>query len=238
MDLKEQIIGEYLTRGCGFRKLAAKYGISRITICKCVMIHQGIHNLPPPQDIRSIKLNLYAYMQDFISYAKSHHIELFRNGSCQFCGARVKGGVFECHENVHHLSEILDFNNPKHYETRFLSVDALALQHCELHGLWNNHIHLTRLFLIFENGVAWDYSKTPQLSIVINNYKRNSFESLTPPPYKKRGRTTTSDRLNTISEEDAIVKVKEWATDVFYAFKDHHNLISSIAKKYMERYHV
>jgi transposase-like protein len=46
MDLKEQIINEYLTQGCGFRKLAAKYGISRTTICKWVLIHQGIHNLP------------------------------------------------------------------------------------------------------------------------------------------------------------------------------------------------
>jgi transposase-like protein len=46
MGLKEQIITEYLTQGCGFRKLAAKYGISRTTICKWVMIHQGIHNLP------------------------------------------------------------------------------------------------------------------------------------------------------------------------------------------------
>ena len=49
MDLKTQIINEYLTQGCGFRKLAAKYGISRTTICKWVLIHQGIHNLPPTQ---------------------------------------------------------------------------------------------------------------------------------------------------------------------------------------------
>jgi transposase-like protein len=49
MDFKNQIIQEYLTQGCGFRKLAAKYGISRTTICKWVMIHQGIHNLPPTQ---------------------------------------------------------------------------------------------------------------------------------------------------------------------------------------------
>jgi transposase-like protein len=49
MDLKEQIIREYLTQGCGFRKLAAKYGISRTTICKWVLIHQGIHNLPPSE---------------------------------------------------------------------------------------------------------------------------------------------------------------------------------------------
>ena len=46
MDIKEQIIQEYLTQGGGFRKLAEKYGVSRTTICKWVMIHQGIHNLP------------------------------------------------------------------------------------------------------------------------------------------------------------------------------------------------
>lgn len=53
MDLKEQIIQDYLTQGCGFRKLAAKYGISRTTICKWVLIHQGIHNLPPTQKQQS-----------------------------------------------------------------------------------------------------------------------------------------------------------------------------------------
>ena len=49
MDLKTQIIQEYLTQGAGFRKLAEKYGISRTTICKWVLIHQGIHNLPPTE---------------------------------------------------------------------------------------------------------------------------------------------------------------------------------------------
>ena len=49
MDLKSQIITEYLTGGGGFRQLAKKYGISRTTICKWVMIHQGIHNLPPTE---------------------------------------------------------------------------------------------------------------------------------------------------------------------------------------------
>lgn len=49
MDLKTQIITEYLTQGGGFRKLAEKYGISRTTICKWVLIYQGIHNLPPTE---------------------------------------------------------------------------------------------------------------------------------------------------------------------------------------------
>jgi transposase-like protein len=45
MDLKEQIIQEYLQQGCGYRKLQDKYGISRTTICKWVQIYQGIHCL-------------------------------------------------------------------------------------------------------------------------------------------------------------------------------------------------
>ena len=46
MDIKKQAIQEYLTQGFTYRQLANKYGISRTTICKWVMIHQGIHNLP------------------------------------------------------------------------------------------------------------------------------------------------------------------------------------------------
>ena len=45
MDLKEQVIKEYLEQGCGYRKLQAKYGISRTTICKWVQIYQGVHGL-------------------------------------------------------------------------------------------------------------------------------------------------------------------------------------------------
>jgi transposase-like protein len=49
MDIKQQAITEYLTQGIGYRQLAAKYGVSRTTICKWVQIHQGIHNIPPTQ---------------------------------------------------------------------------------------------------------------------------------------------------------------------------------------------
>jgi len=49
MDLKEQIIKEYLEQGCGYRKLQSKYGISRTTICKWVQVYQGIHGLDRTQ---------------------------------------------------------------------------------------------------------------------------------------------------------------------------------------------
>ena len=47
MDIKNQIIQEYLATGCGYRKLEKKYGFSRTIICKWVQVYQGIHNLPP-----------------------------------------------------------------------------------------------------------------------------------------------------------------------------------------------
>ena len=49
MDIKQQAITEYLTQGVGYRQLAKKYGVSRTTINKWVMIHQGIHNLAPTE---------------------------------------------------------------------------------------------------------------------------------------------------------------------------------------------
>ena len=45
MDIRQQAITEYLTKGTTFRDLAAKYGVSRTTINKWVQIHQGIHNI-------------------------------------------------------------------------------------------------------------------------------------------------------------------------------------------------
>jgi len=49
MDIRQQAVTEYLTEGTGYRKLAAKYGVSRTTINQWVQIHQGIHNIPPTE---------------------------------------------------------------------------------------------------------------------------------------------------------------------------------------------
>ncbi|MGI8583678.1 MAG: hypothetical protein ACR2KX_15880 [Chitinophagaceae bacterium] len=51
MVIKQQAIKEYLKQGIGYRTLA-KYGVSRTTINKWVMIHQGIHNLPATEKQR------------------------------------------------------------------------------------------------------------------------------------------------------------------------------------------
>ncbi len=53
MDIKQQCIAGYLTEGIGYRQLAAKYDVSRTTICKWVM-HQGIYNLQLSEKVTEI----------------------------------------------------------------------------------------------------------------------------------------------------------------------------------------
>ena len=46
MDIKKEAVREYLIDGIPYRALAKKYVVSRSSINKLVLIHQGIHNLP------------------------------------------------------------------------------------------------------------------------------------------------------------------------------------------------
>ena len=46
MDIKEQVIKEYLIDGMTYQRLSEKYGLSRFTINKWVMVYQELHNLP------------------------------------------------------------------------------------------------------------------------------------------------------------------------------------------------
>jgi transposase len=46
MDIQQQAVKEYLIDGIPYRALAKKYGVSRSTINKWVLVYQGIHNLP------------------------------------------------------------------------------------------------------------------------------------------------------------------------------------------------
>ena len=110
-------------------------------------------------------------MQDFIDQARKNGVTLFDKGKCQFCGADYQKGIFDCMDNYNNGIELLDFNNSEYHISRFLSVDAHALQHPEIHGRWSNHFHLTRLNLIFDKKFKWDYKKSPLLSDYLNEYK-------------------------------------------------------------------
>jgi len=59
MDKKEQIINEYLIGGISFRILGKKYGISRSTINRWVLEHQGFICMrkSPRESITLLKMN-------------------------------------------------------------------------------------------------------------------------------------------------------------------------------------
>jgi transposase len=45
MDIRQQAIKEYLVEGMTYRQLSEKYGVSRSTINKWVLVYQETHNL-------------------------------------------------------------------------------------------------------------------------------------------------------------------------------------------------
>ena len=78
MDIKQQAITEYLTQGTGYRQLAKKYGVSRSTINKWVMIHQGIHNLPPTEKQQKYYLSAMNSNADKIPVDQQNNHELLQ----------------------------------------------------------------------------------------------------------------------------------------------------------------
>lgn len=46
MDIRKEAVREYLEDGIPYRALAKKYNLSRSTINKWVLVHQGIHDIP------------------------------------------------------------------------------------------------------------------------------------------------------------------------------------------------
>lgn len=172
-------------------------------------------------------------MKDFIDQAKINGVELIDHGACQFCGAAFKRGIFECMEHYAIALENIDFSDEKNHIYRFLSVDAHALQHPEIHGRWSNHFHLCRLYLILKENINWTYSHSPLLSDFINQYKKNKFdEYLNCPPLQNRGGISVSDfhqEMNEITKKELILK---WAEEVFDSWHLSHDVVKEIALKF------
>jgi hypothetical protein len=175
-------------------------------------------------------------MQDFIDQAIKNGVTLIDNGKCQFCGADYQKGIFECMDNYNKGFEILDFNNSEYHIARFLSVDAHALQHQEIHGRWSNHFHLTRLNLIIDKKLNWDYKKSPLLSKYLNEYKLNRpNEFLAPPLPLQRGSITVKDVTKATTADECVELVRKWVEGVYSAWSSNHSIVSQIADGFLDR---
>jgi hypothetical protein len=177
-------------------------------------------------------------MQDFIDQAAKNGVILLNKGKCQFCGAGYQRGIFECMENYNNGLLLFDFNEPKSHLYRFLSVDAHALQHPEIHGRWSNHFHLTRLYLIIEKKQTWDHNKSPLLSDYLNRYKSNkSEEFLEAPESLYRGKITAKDLTKVKTAEECAQLIIKWADEVYQSWNSNHVIISQIAEGFLANHH-
>ncbi len=175
-------------------------------------------------------------MQDFIDQAIKNGVTLLDKGPCQFCGGDYQKGIFDCMDHYNNGLTLLDFNNPENHLSRFLSVDAHALQHPEIHGRWSNHFHLTRLYLILEKKQQWDYKKSPLLSDYLNEYKINRpHEFLAIPEPLKRGNITAKDMANLTTAEECMELIKKWADEVYNAWRTSHPLVSQIEDGFIDK---
>lgn len=174
-------------------------------------------------------------MKTFVEQAEKNGVELFNTGSCQFCGAALSKGVFECFNIYSHALGLVDLGDPKYHTPRFLSVDAHALQHPEVHGRWNNHLHLTRLHLIIDRKFRWDYQKTPMLSSVLNKYKEGKEnEYIKPPIVGMRGHVNVAHLKGINSAEELVAIIDKWALNTYTSYSYYHNLVSVIADKFLK----
>ena len=177
-------------------------------------------------------------MQDFIDQANKNGTILLDKGRCQFCGADYQKGIFECMDNYNNGIQFLDFNNSEHHISRFLSVDAHALQHPEIHGRWSNHFHLTRLNLILDKKQTWDYKKSPLLSNYLNVYKQNRpNEFLAVPKPLDRGKITAKDLTKATTSVECIEQIKKWADEVYHSWNSNQSIVSQIADGFLNNYY-
>ncbi|MEQ8627163.1 MAG: DUF5946 family protein [Ekhidna sp.] len=163
-------------------------------------------------------------------------MELKDTGHCQFCGAATTRGVHECVEIFSLGFQQIDYSRIENHLYRFLSVDAHTLQHPEIHGRWNNHFHLTRLYLIFNHKVKWRYELSPRLSDHLNKYKaHHKDELLNPPKILSRGDLTSTDVLSSsTNEEKCRDMIMKWAKEVYHAWSEHHLTVSIIANSFQK----
>lgn len=175
-------------------------------------------------------------MRDFIDQAAKNGVLLFDKGKCQFCCANYEKGIFDCMDNYNNGIPLLDFNNSEHHLSRFLSVDAHALQHPEIHGRWSNHFHLTRLNLILDRNQSWDYKKSPLLSDYLNEYKSTRpNEFLAPPKPLERGNITAKDLIRATTTGECVELIRHWANEVYNAWSSNHSLVSQIADSFLDQ---
>ncbi len=124
-----------------------------------------------------------------------------------------------------------EFEDAAYFAVHRLTVDAYAVQHpgdqSDQRAAQSVNIHLTALYMIFEEGCAFSYA-AKSLGVLANAYK-GSFEPLSPPD-PARYKYTVKDVCEA-ADADAHQKiVRLWAEDVYRAWAPHHETANTYAQ--------
>ena len=169
-------------------------------------------------------------MQDWRDHAKKNNIDIIEHGKCQLCGAPLQFGISQCVDISSTITHKINHNDGIKFMTIFLCVDAHALQHSEIHGRWNIHFHLSRLNLILNDNIHWNYKLSPILSEVVDEYKKTHREErILPPQVEKRGAVTVIDVEKTLDDKEYIQLVNKWAKEVYDSFTNGHEISKEIS---------
>ena len=172
-------------------------------------------------------------MQSIERQAQKKGVKLIHRGRCQFCGSDTQNGVLECFEIFNRLASAFEDDNGP---STFIYADAHCLQHSEVHGTWNNHFHLARQYLILDKSVEWNYSKTPFLSKIMDEYKRSHPEAVIPAlPVLERGRFTVTD-LAGLEGEELASSLRKWALGVYWSYERYHPMAEAVGDLYLNKY--
>lgn len=175
-------------------------------------------------------------MQEWYEFAEKNGFSVIDSGKCQLCNSDVGRGICECIEIANQITHKIDHIKGIENMTIFLSVDAHALQHSEIHGRWNNHFHLTRLNLIINRKIKWNYKLSPKLSEVLNLYKKaHNEEVIVNPIIGNRGNLTVKDINEIDSEKEYIKMVWIWANEVLNSFNDMQHILDEISDSFLEK---
>jgi hypothetical protein len=157
-------------------------------------------------------------MQTFREFAAKNGVTLAATGPCQFCGAAVERGIEQCIDLFSNLSGLP--RNEKDYAAAHLfSVDSHTLQHPEVHGRLNNHVHLLSLCLMLERGAS-SAMGTRKPAVEKFLALGRDWPPLAPPPVGQRGRITVVD-VAAASPADRPQFARRWAEEVWQSWHAH-----------------
>lgn len=161
--------------------------------------------------------------------------------SCPDCGAAFEPGNGDRHAYLGASPECWsafnavlarEFEDPAYFSVHRLTVDAYTTQHpgdqSDRRAAQSTNIHLTALYLIFEDGCTFSYA-AKSLGALAKACKQE-FQPLAPPDPSAYA-YTIKDIYDAATAEDHQKRVRLWAEDVFRAWAPHHET----AKRYARR---